>query len=83
MVYCSLPIVRGTSGFEAELRPGYGFPILPWVNISGGVSISASFLLNSSYNEMKRYTLKGVYRTMSLLFRFDVYNLIVVLIAIK
>jgi hypothetical protein len=41
----SLPIVRGTSGAKARLRPAYGLSPFPSSNILGGVSIATSFLI--------------------------------------
>src|SRR5215207_5269500 len=65
-----------------KLLPGQGVPVLPLVSLSGGVSITTSFLLKSSYFLIMGVTLKTLYvsfkislRSSKLIFTTDLHEL--------
>lgn len=52
-----------------KLLPGQGVPVLPLISLSGGVSITTSFLLTSSYFLSMGVTLKTLYASVKISLR--------------
>src|SRR5688572_25512387 len=52
-----------------KLLPGQGVPVLPLISLSGGVSITTSFLLTSSYFLIMGFTLKALYASVKISLR--------------